>query len=81
MNTFKKSILVAALTAVSLGVVASSQAFAWDGCEHDNSYAYSSDQPSYDAPPSYSYQPPRRYGHGYGYHPYHRPRYSENDGE
>jgi hypothetical protein len=80
MNTFKKSVLVI-FTAVSLGAVASSQAFAWDDCEHSNSYSSSYNQPTYDAPPSYSYQPPRQYGHGYGYHPYHRSRYSENYGE
>jgi hypothetical protein len=74
MNTFTKAAAVV-LTAVSLAGLATSQAFAWDNCEHDNSYSYQ--QQSYNGYDNQynngynEYQPSYNHQYGYGHH-YHR---------
>jgi hypothetical protein len=79
MTIFAKTV-AAILAAASLATIASSQAFAWDDCEHHNSsYTSSYDQPEY-TPPSYSYDRQRPVYHRSGYE-HRRHYYSYNDGE
>jgi len=58
MNTFKKALAIT-VAALTLGGVASTQAFAYDNCEHDSGY-------SYEQPREYSdneYAPRHDYGY------------------